>query len=78
MVLTNLKYCFSGNLTITEFVLLSLVILEDSCMQDTYVGDILNKILNKIKQEQLMKYCTPTPTDIWLSPPKHLQFISVQ
>ena len=40
----DLKYCFSGSLTITEFVLLSLVILEDSGMLDTYIGEILNKI----------------------------------
>ena len=30
-------------MTITEFVLLSLVMLEDSGMLDTYVGEILNK-----------------------------------
>ena len=78
MTLTNLKYCFSGSLTITDFILLSLVILEYSCMLDTYLGEILNKIKKNIKQEQLMKYCTPTPTDIWLSPPKHLQFIGAQ
>ena len=28
----------------TEFVLLSLVMLEDSGMLDTYVGEILNKM----------------------------------
>ena len=39
----DLKYCFPGRLTITEFVLLSLVMLEDSGMLDTYVGEILNK-----------------------------------
>ena len=39
----DLKYCFQGKLTITEFVLLSLVMLEDSGMLDTYVGEILNK-----------------------------------
>ena len=43
MRLTDLKYCFPGRLTITEFVLLSLVMLEDSGMLDTYVGEILNK-----------------------------------
>ena len=43
MTLIHLKYCFSGSLTITEFVLLSLVMLEDSGMLDTYVGEILNK-----------------------------------
>ena len=43
MRLTDLKYCFSGRLTITEFVLLSLVMLEDLGMLDTYVGEILNK-----------------------------------
>ena len=43
MRLTDLIYCFSGRLTITEFVLLSLVMLEDSGMLDTYVGEILNK-----------------------------------
>ena len=64
MTLTDLKYCFSGSLTITEFVLLSLVMLEDSGMLDTYVAEIVNKILKKITQEQLMKYNAPTPTDI--------------
>ena len=39
----HFKYCFPGKLTITEFVLLSLVMLEDSGMLDTYVGEILNK-----------------------------------
>ena len=43
MRLTDLIYCFPGRLTITEFVLLSLVMLEDSGMLDTYVGEILNK-----------------------------------
>ena len=43
MRLTDLKYFFPGTLTITEFVLLSLVMLEDSGMLDTYVGEILNK-----------------------------------
>ena len=36
--------CFSGSLTITDFVLLSLVILEDSGMLDRNVGEILNNI----------------------------------
>ena len=40
----DFKYCFPGRLTITEFVLLSLVMLEDSDMLDTYVGEILNNI----------------------------------
>ena len=40
----DFKYCFPGRLTITEFVLLSLVMLEDSGMLDTYVGEILNNI----------------------------------
>ena len=31
-------------MTITEFVLLSLVMLEDSGMLDTYVSEILNKM----------------------------------
>ena len=44
MTLTDLKYCFSGILTITEFVLLSLIILEDLGMFDTYVCEIVNKI----------------------------------
>ena len=39
----HFKYCFPGKLTITKFVLLSLVMLEDSGMLDTYVGEILNK-----------------------------------
>ena len=43
ITLIDLKYCFPGRLTITEFVLLSLVMLEDSCMLDTYVGELLNK-----------------------------------
>ena len=44
MTLTDLKYCFSGSLTITEFVLLWQIILEDSGMLDTYVCEIVNKI----------------------------------
>ena len=36
--------CFSGSLTITDFVLLSLVILEDLGMLDRNVGEILNNI----------------------------------
>ena len=64
MTLTDLKYCFSGSLTITEFVLLWLIILEDSGMMDTYVSEIVNKIWKKITQEQLMNYNAPTPTDI--------------
>ena len=48
MPLTDLKYFFSASLTITEFVLLSLVMLEDSGMLDKYVGEIVNKILKKI------------------------------
>ena len=60
----DLKYCFSGSLTITEFVLLSMMILEDSGMLDTYVGKILNQILKHITQEQLMNYNSPSPTDI--------------
>ena len=42
-----LNIVFSGSLTITEFVLFSMVILEDSCMLDIYVDDILNIILKK-------------------------------
>ena len=61
--------CFSGSLTITEFVLLSLVILEDSGIEDSgmldiNVSDILNNIKKNITQEQLMNYNVPTPTDI--------------
>ena len=61
--------CFSGNLTITEFVLLSVVILEDSGIEysgmlDINVSDILNNIKKIITQEQLMNYNVPTPTDI--------------
>ena len=78
MTLTDLKYCFPGRLKITEFVLLSLVILEDSRMLDTYGAEIVNKIFKKITQEQLMNYNAPTPTDIYFSPPKHLQLISAQ
>ena len=62
--------CFSGSLTIIEFVVLSLVILEDSGMLDRNVSEILNNIKKNITQEQLMNYNVPTPTDIWLSPPK--------
>ena len=47
MTLTNLNHCFSGPLTITEFVLLSLVMLEDSGMLDTYGTEIVNKIFKK-------------------------------
>ena len=43
LLLIDLNYCFPGRLTITEFVLLSLVMLEDSGMLDTYVGELLNK-----------------------------------
>ena len=43
ITLLHFKYCFPGSLTITEFVLLSLVMLEDSGMLDTYVGEMLNK-----------------------------------
>ena len=50
MTVTDLKYCFPGRLTITEFVLLSLVMLEDSDILDTYVGEMLNQILKKITQ----------------------------
>ena len=64
MRLIDLKYFFSGSLTITEFLLLSMMILEDSGMLDTYVGKILNKILKNITQEQLMNYNAPSPTDI--------------
>ena len=44
MTLKDLNYCLSASLTITEFVLLSMVILDDSCMLDTYVSEILNKM----------------------------------
>ena len=64
MTLKDLSYCFSVSLTITEFVLLSLAIWEDSGMLDIYVGDILNKIKKKIPQEQLINYGAPTNTDI--------------
>ena len=47
ITLIDFKYCFPGRLTITEFVLLSLVMLEDSGMLDTYVAEIVNKILKK-------------------------------
>ena len=78
MRLTDLKYCFSGSLTITEFLLLSLVILEDSGMLERYFGDILNQNLKKIKQKQLMNYNALTSNDIYLSPLKHLELISLQ
>ena len=54
MTLKDLNYSFSGSLTITEFVLLSLVILEDSSNLDTYVGEILIQILQKYF---LYRYC---------------------
>ena len=44
ITLIDFKYCFPGRVTITEFVLLSLVMLEDSGMLDTYVAEIVNKI----------------------------------
>ena len=56
--------CFSGSLTITEFVLLSLLILQYSGILDRNVGEILNNIKTNITQEQLMNYNLPTPTDI--------------
>ena len=61
--------CFSGSLTITEFVLLSLVMLEDSGIEysgmlDINVSEILNNIKKNITQEHLMNYNVPTPTDI--------------
>ena len=54
MRLTDLIYCFPGRLTITEFVLLSLVMLEDSGMLDTYVGEILNKRKKEMIHRLLM------------------------
>ena len=56
--------CFSGSLTITEFVLLSLVILQYSGILDRNVSEILNNIKRNITQEKLMNYNLPTPTDI--------------
>ena len=44
MTLTDFKHCSPGRLTITEFVLLSLIILEDSGMLDTYVCEIVNQV----------------------------------
>ena len=64
MTLTDFKYSFSGSLTISEFVLLSLVILEDSGMLHRYLGEISKKLFKEITQEQLMNYNAPTPTDI--------------
>ena len=52
MTLNNLKYCFSGSLTITEFVLLSLVILENLCILNRYVNEILNKIITEVNTEK--------------------------
>ena len=77
MTLTDFKYCFSGSLTMTEFLLFSIIILQDSGMVNRYVGDMLNQILKKL-QQQLMNYNGPTPTDIYLSPPKHLQLTTAQ
>ena len=48
MTLTDFKYCFLGSLTITEFVLLLLVILEDYGMLNTYFYEMLNKMLKKL------------------------------
>ena len=64
MIHKDLKYCSSGRLTITEFVLLSLVILENSGMLNRYLGEMLNKNLREMTQEQLMNYNALTPTDI--------------
>ena len=36
------KYCFPGRLTITEFVLLKLVMLEDFAVLDIFFGHIVN------------------------------------
>ena len=63
ITLTDLKYCFSGRLTITEFLLLSMVILEDSGIRDRYVSQIFKQIFRQMTQEQLMNNF-PTPTDI--------------
>ena len=41
---TEMITCSSGSMTITDFVLLSLVIVEDSGMLDRNVGEILNNI----------------------------------
>ena len=60
MTLTDLNHCFSGSLTITVFVLLSLVILEHLFILDTYVSEIVNTILKKFTQEMLMNYITRT------------------
>ena len=48
--------CFSGSLTNTEFIMLSLVMLEDSGIEDSgmldrNVGEILNNIKKNITQE---------------------------
>ena len=72
MTLTDFKYCFSGSLTMTEFLLLSMIILQNSGVLNRYVGKMLNQILKKGTQEQLINYNGPTPTDIYLSPQKHL------
>ena len=45
MTLSDFKNCFSGSLTITQFVLFLLVILEDWGMLNRYVGEMLNNIL---------------------------------
>ena len=53
--------CFSGSLTITEFVLLSLVMLEDSGIEDSGMLDInVSEILNNIKK----KYYTRTVDEL--------------
>ena len=63
ITLTDLKCCFSGSLTITEFLLLSMVILEESGIRDRYVSEILKQFFKQMTQEQLMNNF-PGPTDI--------------
>ena len=63
ITLTDLKYCFSGSLTITEFLLLSMVILEEYVIRDRYVSEILKQFFKQMTQEQLMNNFS-TPTDI--------------
>ena len=48
MRLTDFKYSFSGSLTMTEFLLFSMIILQDLGMMNRYVGEMLNQILKKV------------------------------
>ena len=61
MTLKDLNYNFSGSLTMTEFVLLSLVILEDSCMLDTHVGELFKLNCKKNSTRAVDQLLCPHP-----------------